>query len=87
MFTKVDVNRVNIGQQIRSMPTFQFWLNGKKMEEFSGGDEGSLRRVSAAIWKQSPSCQWPHPAESGPTSVWVVNTHLALCGPDRILPQ
>eukprot|EP01052_Picozoa_sp_SAG31_P044911 SAG31_NODE_8004_length_1543_cov_1.536011_2_plen_85_part_00 len=28
------------------MPTFQFWLNGKKMEEFSGGDEGSLRRIT-----------------------------------------
>lgn len=53
VFTKVDVNRVNIGQQIRSMPTFQFWLNGKKMEEFSGGDEGSLRRITADLARKA----------------------------------
>jgi len=46
VFVKVNVQHANVGQQIRSMPTFQFWLNGKKMEEFSGGDEGSLRRIT-----------------------------------------
>lgn len=53
IFTKVDVNRVNIGQPIRSMPTFQFFLNGKKMEEFAGGDEGSLRRITADLARKA----------------------------------
>ena len=26
-------------QSIRSMPTFQFWLRGKKRHQFSGADE------------------------------------------------
>jgi thioredoxin 1 len=53
VFVKVNVQTTNVGQQIRSMPTFQFWLNGKKMEEFSGGDEGSLRRITADLAKKA----------------------------------
>jgi len=53
IFTKVDVNAADIGQQIRSMPTFQFWMNGKKMDEFSGGDEGSLRRITADLARKA----------------------------------
>ncbi len=53
VFVKVNVQTTNVGQQIRSMPTFQFWLNGKKMEEFSGGDEGSLRRITAELARKA----------------------------------
>ncbi len=53
VFVKVNVQTTNVGQQIRSMPTFQFWLNGKKMEEFSGGDEGSLRRITAEMARKA----------------------------------
>lgn len=45
-FRKVDVakNQQLASQQgIRSMPTFQFWLRGKKRHQFSGADEYSLR--------------------------------------------
>eukprot|EP00438_Fugacium_kawagutii_P025095 Skav213444 [mRNA] locus=scaffold837:224919:238263:- [translate_table: standard] len=41
-FRKVDVakNQQLASQQgIRSMPTFQFWLRGKKRHQFSGADE------------------------------------------------
>mmetsp|Transcript_7932 Transcript_7932/g.17586 ORF Transcript_7932/g.17586 Transcript_7932/m.17586 type:complete len:628 (+) Transcript_7932:117-2000(+) len=45
-FRKVDVNRngqTAQAQGIRGMPTFQFWLKGKKLHQFSGADEHSLR--------------------------------------------
>lgn len=45
-FRKVDVNRnqqVASIQRISSMPTFQFWIKGKKRHQFSGADEYSLR--------------------------------------------
>lgn len=45
-FRKVDVNRnsqVAGYQRISSMPTFQFWIKGKKRHQFSGADEYSLR--------------------------------------------
>jgi len=45
-FRKVDVNRnaqTSQSQGIRSMPTFQFWMKGKKRHQFSGADEYSLR--------------------------------------------
>lgn len=45
-FRKVDVNRnreTSGSQGIRSMPTFQFWVKGKKKHQFSGADERSLR--------------------------------------------
>jgi len=46
-FRKVDVNRNGQTAQqqgIRSMPTFQFYLKGKKRHQFSGADEHSLRQ-------------------------------------------
>mmetsp|Transcript_54376 Transcript_54376/g.126892 ORF Transcript_54376/g.126892 Transcript_54376/m.126892 type:complete len:629 (-) Transcript_54376:107-1993(-) len=45
-FRKVDVNRNSHtaqAQGIRGMPTFQFWIKGKKVHQFSGADEHSLR--------------------------------------------
>lgn len=45
-FRKVDVNRNHQtagSQRISSMPTFQFWMKGKKRHQFSGADEHSLR--------------------------------------------
>lgn len=45
-FRKVDVNRNHQtagSQRISSMPTFQFWIKGKKRHQFSGADEHSLR--------------------------------------------
>mmetsp|Transcript_54078 Transcript_54078/g.125752 ORF Transcript_54078/g.125752 Transcript_54078/m.125752 type:complete len:623 (+) Transcript_54078:100-1968(+) len=45
-FRKVDVNRNSQtagAQRISSMPTFQFWMKGKKRHQFSGADEYSLR--------------------------------------------
>ncbi|CAK9050993.1 unnamed protein product [Durusdinium trenchii] len=45
-FRKVDVGKnhqLASQQGIRSMPTFQFWLRGKKRHQFSGADEYSLR--------------------------------------------
>jgi len=45
-FRKVDVNRnaqTSSAQGVRSMPTFQFWIKGKKRHQFSGADEYSLR--------------------------------------------
>mmetsp|Transcript_5349 Transcript_5349/g.10052 ORF Transcript_5349/g.10052 Transcript_5349/m.10052 type:complete len:661 (+) Transcript_5349:112-2094(+) len=46
VFAKVDVNgnRETSGiQRIRSMPTFQFYMDGKKRHQFSGGDLPSLQ--------------------------------------------
>jgi len=49
-FRKVDVNRnreTSSAQRISSMPTFQFFMKGKKVHQFSGADENSLR-----MWTQ-----------------------------------
>mmetsp|Transcript_25897 Transcript_25897/g.41579 ORF Transcript_25897/g.41579 Transcript_25897/m.41579 type:complete len:633 (-) Transcript_25897:173-2071(-) len=55
-FRKVDVNRnsqTSSAQGIRSMPTFQFWLNGKKVHTFSGADEGQLREWTRRVIEQA----------------------------------
>jgi thioredoxin reductase (NADPH) len=64
VFVKVNVQTTNVGQQIRSMPTFQFWMNGKKMEEFSGGDEGSLRRITADLSRKARAMNMEITAEN-----------------------
>jgi len=48
-FIKVDVQRYNVGVQIRSMPTFHFYVQGKLEQQFSGADEGGLRRNTQMI--------------------------------------
>jgi len=48
VFWKVDVNRnqeTSGRASVRSMPTFQFFLNGAKFHEFSGGDPQGLRQT------------------------------------------
>ena len=48
-FIKVDVQRNYVGVQVRSMPTFHFYVGGKLEQQFSGADEGGLRRNSLML--------------------------------------
>jgi len=56
VFLKVDVNR---NQQtssyagVRSMPTFLFYMDGKKKHEFSGADEYQLRNTVERLARQA----------------------------------
>jgi thioredoxin reductase (NADPH) len=43
-FVKVDVQSCYVGVQIRSMPTFHFYVQGKLDHQFSGADENGMRR-------------------------------------------
>ena len=43
IFVKVDIARHNVGVQISSMPTFQFYYNGKLRHQFSGADDQGIR--------------------------------------------
>lgn len=55
-FRKVDVNRnqqLASQQGIRSMPTFQFWMRGKKRHQFSGADEYSLREWTRKLSQEA----------------------------------
>lgn len=48
VFWKIDVNRNQESSSragVRSMPTFQFFLNNAKFHEFSGGDPNGLRQT------------------------------------------
>ena len=52
VFLKVDVNRnrqTSAQCQIRAMPTFQFYVNGKKVAEFSGADSRRLYSVTSDL--------------------------------------
>ncbi len=52
VFLKVDVNRnyqTSSACSIRAMPTFQFYLGGKKIHEFSGADSRRLRAVTSDL--------------------------------------
>ena len=54
IFVKVDVDAMDkLAQKcgIRAMPTFQFYKNGEKVDEFSGADIATLKeKVSALVW-------------------------------------
>ena len=52
-FIKVDVQRSYVGVQVRSMPTFHFYLQGKLSDQFSGADEGGLRRMAATLARKA----------------------------------
>ena len=43
----MNVQSSYVGVQVRSMPTFHFYLGGKLEHQFSGGDERGLR-----MWSQ-----------------------------------
>ncbi|XP_034020838.1 thioredoxin-like [Thalassophryne amazonica] len=52
VFLKVDVDDVEEVSQkcnISCMPTFQFYKNGKKVDEFSGANVDSLKEKIAAL--------------------------------------
>jgi thioredoxin-disulfide reductase len=49
VFVKVDTNaqhELSSKYQIRSLPTFVFFLNGKKWNQFSGAGEGQLKQMT-----------------------------------------
>ena len=48
-FIKVDVQRNYVGVQVRSMPTFHFYVQGKLEHQFSGADENGMRQSVAQI--------------------------------------
>ena len=52
-FVKVDVQRYHVGVQIRSMPTFHFYVQGKLEHQFSGADENGMRQAVAQIARKA----------------------------------
>ena len=56
VFVKVDTNaqqELSSKYQIRSLPTFAFFLGGKKVNQFSGAGEGQLRQMTEQVVRQS----------------------------------
>jgi len=43
-FVKVNVQSAYVGVQVRSMPTFHFYVQGKLEHQFSGADENGMRQ-------------------------------------------
>lgn len=58
VFVKVDtsaLHELSSKYQIRSLPTFVFFLNGKKWNQFSGAGEGQLRQMTQQAVRESES--------------------------------
>jgi len=56
VFVKVDTNaqhELSSKYQIRSLPTFVFFLNGKKVNQFSGAGEQQLRQMTNSVVRDS----------------------------------
>jgi len=56
VFVKVDTNalhELSSRYHVRSLPTFKFFLGGKKVQEFSGAGEGQLRQFAQNVASQS----------------------------------
>jgi len=56
VFIKVDTNaqqELSQKYQIRSLPTFVFFLNGKKFNQFSGAGEGQLRQMTQQVVREA----------------------------------
>merc|ERR1711865_792651 len=56
VFWKIDVNRNHQTSQsanVRSMPTFQFFLDNKKKHQFSGGDPQGMRSWTEKLVQQA----------------------------------
>jgi len=52
IFVKIDVDDAqDLASRcgIRAMPTFQFYKNGSKVEEFSGADIAKLKQIVARL--------------------------------------
>jgi len=52
-FVKVDVQSSYVGVQVRSMPTFHFYVQGKLEHQFSGADENGMRQSVAQIARKA----------------------------------
>lgn len=52
-FIKVNVQTAYVGVQIRSMPTFHFYVQGKLEHQFSGADENGMRQAVAQIARKA----------------------------------
>ena len=52
-FIKVDVQRNYVGVQVRSMPTFHFYVQGKLEHQFSGADENGMRQAVGQIARKA----------------------------------
>merc|ERR1719424_781852 len=52
-FLKVDVQQHNVGVQVRSMPTFHFYVQGKLDHQFAGADENGMRQAVAQIARKA----------------------------------
>eukprot|EP00521_Asterionellopsis_glacialis_P014067 CAMPEP_0195292912 /NCGR_PEP_ID=MMETSP0707-20130614/11204_1 /TAXON_ID=33640 /ORGANISM="Asterionellopsis glacialis, Strain CCMP134" /LENGTH=687 /DNA_ID=CAMNT_0040353507 /DNA_START=144 /DNA_END=2207 /DNA_ORIENTATION=+ len=56
VFVKVDTNamyELSSKYQIRSLPTFTFFLGGKKVDQFSGAGEQQLRQLTSQVVRQA----------------------------------
>ena len=52
-FVKVNVQTAYVGVQVRSMPTFHFYVSGKLEHQFSGADENGMRQAVAQIARKA----------------------------------
>jgi len=52
-FIKVNVQTAYVGVQIRSMPTFHFYVQGKLEHQFSGADENGMRQAVSMIARKA----------------------------------
>ena len=56
VFVKVDTStqhELSSKYQIRSLPTFNFFLGGKKVDQFSGAGEAQLRQMTQQVIRES----------------------------------
>lgn len=56
VFAKVDINanyQTASAQQIRSMPTFQLYLFGKKRDQFSGADVQRIQNMLGTLTREA----------------------------------
>lgn len=56
VFVKVDTNtlyQLSSQYQVRSLPTFIFFLHGKKWDQFSGAGEAQLRQMTEQVVRQA----------------------------------
>ena len=56
VFVKIDTTtqqELSARYQIRSLPTFMFFLHGKKWDQFSGAGEGQLRQMTQQVIRQA----------------------------------